>query len=112
MTEIAAPAMQTVLVDGITKYTISYPLMGEDGQPLLDRNQKPRFTNLVADTIEELISKQAQANIEVARALERSSRRFETLNSRQPTRRAAPTEIKPKPLTQDEKVQVGLDAQD
>lgn len=112
MTETAAPAMQETLIDGVTKYTIAYPLTDESGQPLLDRNGKPRFTNLVADTIEELISKQAQQNIEVARALERSSRRFETLSSRQPTPKAAPVEIKGKPLTDEEKVQVGLDSQD
>jgi hypothetical protein len=103
--------METVEVDGKTKYTISYPLTDESGQPLLDRNQKPRFTNLVADSIEELVQKQAQANLEVARALERSSRRFDALN-RQPTKKTPATKLEGKPLTQEEKVQIGLDAQD
>lgn len=111
MTETAAPAMTTTVVDGVTKYTISYPLTGEDGQPILDRNQKPRFTNLVADTIEELVQKQAAQNIEVARALERSSKRFETLN-RRPTTKVAAAEIKATPLTPEEEIQVGLDSQD
>jgi hypothetical protein len=112
MTETAAPVMQTVVVDGTTKYTISYPLTGEDGQPLFDRNQKPRFTNIVADSPEELITKQALQNQEVSRALDRSSRRFETLSGRKPTTRVAAAELKSTPLTQEEEVQVGLDAQD
>jgi hypothetical protein len=111
MTE-ATLEMQEVVIEGVTKYTISYPLTDESGQPMLDRNQKPRYTNLIADSPAELVKKQAQANLEVARALERSSRRFDTLSSRTPTKKAAATELKGKPLTQEETVQVGLDMQD
>jgi hypothetical protein len=104
--------MQEIVVDGTTKYTIAFGLTDEDGKPLLDRSGKPRFTNLVADSPGELVKKLGQANLEVARALERSSRRFETLSTRQPTARTAPAEMKSKPLSADEVVQVGLDTQD
>lgn len=103
--------IQTIEVDGHQKYTISYPLTDENGQPLLDRNQKPKFTNLIADTVEELVLKQAHNNIEVSRALERSSRRFDKLNLK-PTPAVPARKIEGKPLTADETLQVGLDAQD
>ena len=104
--------MQEIVVDGTTKYTIAFGLTDEEGKPLLDRNGKQKFTNLVGETPAELVRKLGQANLEVARALDRSSRRFETLSSRQPTARTAPVEMKPKALTPDENVQVGLDIQD
>jgi hypothetical protein len=104
--------MQETTVDGETKYTISFALSDEDGKAILDRSGKPRFTNIVADTPGDLVRKLGQANLEVARALDRSSRRFETLSARQPTARPAPVEIRPTPLTPDERVQVGLDMQD
>ena len=105
-------AMQTTLVDGVTKYTINYPLTDDDGQPILDRNKKPRVTNLVADSPEELVAKIASSNLELARTLERSNKRFETINNRRPTPRVAAAEIAAKPLTPDERMQVGIDAQD
>jgi hypothetical protein len=105
--------MQEILVDGQTKFTIAFGLTDEDGKPLLDRSGKPRFTNLVADSPGELVKKLGQANLEVARALERSSRRFDTLSNRQPTpARTAPPKIESKPLTSEESVQIGLDIQD
>lgn len=104
--------VRSIVVDGVTKYSLSYPLTDESGQPLLDRNQKPRFTNLVAGSPEELAVKVAEANIEVARALNRSQRHNEILQGRRPTAAATPAKIEAKPLTQDEKVQVGLDTQD
>jgi hypothetical protein len=103
--------MKTVEVEGKTKYTISYPLTDEAGQPLLDRMGQQRMTNLTADTVEELVQKQAQQNLEVARALERSSRRFDALQKK-PTAKVAPVKIEGKPLSDEEKIQVGLDMQD
>ena len=104
--------MQKITVDGIEKFSLSYPLTGEDGQPLLDRNGKPRFTNFVTETAEEMVKKVAVANLEVSRALDRTNRAYELLKNRKPTPRTPPADLKPKPLTQEETVQIGLDVQD
>lgn len=109
---MSEPAMTTVQVEGQTKYAVSYPLTNEDGEPLLDRGGKPRFTNIIADTPEELVKKMATANIEVARALDRSNKRYETLSTTKPTPRTVAAEMKPRAMSQEEKIQVGLDAQD
>ena len=110
MTE--APAMTTIVVDGVTKYAIAFPMTDENGQPLLDRNGKPRFSNHVADSEAELVAKIANSNIEVSRALERANRHIETLKNRKPTPKAAPADLKGKTLTAEEKTQIGLDTQD
>ena len=106
------PAMTTVEVDGVTKYMINFPLTDETGAPLLDRQQRPRFTNLTADSPEELIGKMATANIEAARALDRSNHYIDTLKNKKPTPRTPAPKIEAKPLSPEEKVQTGLDLQD
>ena len=105
-------AMKTIEVDGATKYTINFPLTDEQGQPLLDRAGKARVTHLIADSAEELITKMATSNLEVSRALDRSNRHIETLKSKRPTPRAVAPDLKAKPLSQEETIQVGLDIQD
>jgi hypothetical protein len=105
-------AMQSTVVDGVTKYTITFPLTDEAGQPILDRNGKPRVTNIIGDSPEEVVSKLAQANLEVTRALDRSNKFAETLKNKKPTPARPPADLKPKSLTADESMQVGLDLQD
>ena len=106
------PTMQTTVVDGATKYTIAFPLTDETGQPLLDRKGSPRFTNLIADSPEELVTKIAQANLEISRALDRSQKHIETLKNKKPTPARAPVDLKPKTMTADEQMSIGLDLQD
>ena len=103
--------MKEVVIDGQTKYTIAFALTDENGEPLRDRAGNPRFTNLTADTPAELVTKIAKANLEVSRALNRSNQHIETLKKTPTPKRAAPN-LETKPLTPDEQVQVGLDAQD
>jgi hypothetical protein len=105
-------AMREVTVDGVTKYTIAFPLTDEDGKPINDRSGKPRFTNIVGDSPAEVVSKLAQANLEVTRALNRSNQHIETLKNKKPTPAKQPADLKGKPLTDDERVQVGLELQD
>ena len=104
--------MQTVEVDGATKYTMAFPLTDEAGQAILDRNGKPRFTNIIGDTPEDVAVKIAQANIEVTRALDRANKHIDTLKNKKPTPARQAPDMKGKPLTSEEQIQVGLDAQD
>jgi hypothetical protein len=106
------PAMQTVVVDGKTKYTISFKLTNDNGNPIFDQHGKQRMTNLTADSVEELVSKMATANIEASRVAERANRFAETLKNTKPTEVRPAPDLKPKELTADEKMQVGLDSQD
>ena len=106
------PAMQEVVLDGVTKYTIAFPLTDEDGKPINDRAGNPRFTNIVGETPGEVVSKLALANLEVARALNRSNQHIETLKNKKPTPARQALDLKGKPLTDDERVQVGLELQD
>lgn len=105
-------AMKTIEVDGVTKYTINFALTDETGAPIMDRSGRPRITNLVADSVEQLVEKMATANIEASRAADRANKMVDTLKSKRPTPRPEPVKIEGKPLTQEEKVQIGLDAQD
>jgi hypothetical protein len=104
--------MTRITVDGVEKFAINYPLTDENNQPILDRNGKPRVTHLVAESAEELVKKMALANMEIARTLERANRHIDTLKNKKPTARPAPVDMSAKPLTQEEKVQIGLDTQD
>lgn len=105
-------AVKTILVDGVTKYTVNFALTDESGAPLLDRAGNARVTNLVADSMEELIPKMAIANVEASRAADKANKFADTLKNRKPTPRAAAPDMKGKPLTQEEQLQVGLDVQD
>lgn len=109
MTELA---MQEVVLDGVTKYTIAFPLTDEDGKPILDRAGNPRFTNIIGETPGDVVGKLAIANLESARALNRSNQHIETLKSKRPTPARPAPDFKSKPLTPDEQTQVGLDVQD
>ena len=104
--------MQTTEVDGATKYTIAFPITDEQGQPILDRHGKPRFTNLIADSPQELVSKIAEMNLEVTRALDRANKHIDTLKNKKPTPARQPVPLTKTPLTADETLQVGLDLQD
>jgi hypothetical protein len=114
MTEATAAeiGLRTIEVNGQTKYAISFPLTDENGKALLDKNGKPRVTNLIGDTVEDVVRKQSESMLEVSRALERSTKRFETLSGRTPAPATPRAEIKATALTAEESVQVGLDAQD
>ena len=105
-------AMQTIQVDGVTKYSINFALTDEAGAPLLDRNGNARVTNLISETVEDLVAKMAKANVEASRQAAKANDKLNTVMNRRPTPRAAAPDFKGKPLTQEEQVQVGLDAQD
>ena len=104
--------MQETVVDGVTKYTIAFPLTDEAGQPILDRGGKARFTNLIAESPAELVRKVAESNLEVTRALDRANKHIDTLKNKKPTPQRAAAKLEGKPLTQEEQLQVGLDMQD
>jgi hypothetical protein len=103
--------MKEVVVDGVTKYTISFPLTDEAGEPILDRQMRPRMTNLIADSPGELAIKAARTNLEVSRTLERANRHIESLKKRATPARTR-VNLKPAAMTEEEKVQLGLDVQD
>ena len=105
-------AIKTVVVDGATKYTMAFPLTDENGQAILDRAGNPRFTNIVGESPEDVAVKIAEANIQVSRALDRANKHIDTLKNKKPTVRRAPANLRPTPLNDDDRVQVGLDLQD
>jgi hypothetical protein len=105
-------AMKTTVIDGVTKYTMAFPITDEQGQAILDRNGKARFTNIIGDTPEEVAVKIAQANIEVTRALNRANQHIDTLKNKKPTPLRPAPNLAGTPLTSEEQVQVGLDLQD
>lgn len=104
--------MQETVVEGVTKYTIAFPLTDDTGQPITDRQGKQRFTNLIADSPSELVRKIAESNLEVTRALDRANKHIDTLKNKKPTPAQPVRKFESKPLTAEEQVQVGLDAQD
>lgn len=104
--------MRETVVDGVTKFTIAFPLTGDDGQPILDRFGKPRFTNLIADSAGELVRKIAGANLEVTRALDRANKHIDTLKNKKPTPARVEPKMQGKPMTDEERMQIGLDLQD
>jgi len=106
------PVMQEVVLDGVTKYTIAFPLTDEEGKPINDRAGNPRFTNIVGESPAEVVSKLALANLEVSRALNRSNQHIETLKHKKPTPVRQAPDLKGKALTSDEQTQIGLDVQD
>jgi hypothetical protein len=104
--------MQTTTVEGVTKYTCVFPLTDDNGKPLLDRNNKPRVTNLIADTMEDLVKKIAESNIRAMRNLAKAQERNRILETRTPTPAPAPADLRSHPLTNEQKVEVGLELQD
>jgi hypothetical protein len=109
MTDIA---IQQTTVDGVTKYTMAFPLTDEEGNAILDRAGKPRFTNLIADSESELAIKAAQGHLEVSRALNRANQHIDTLKNKRPTPARVQPDLRPKPMTADEQLEVGLQMQD
>jgi hypothetical protein len=104
--------MQETVVDGKTKYTCVFPLTDENGKPLLDRNNQPRITNLIADSHAELVLKIAESNIRAMRNLAKAQDRARILETRTATPAVAPVDLTVRPMTAEQKVEVGLELQD
>jgi hypothetical protein len=105
--------METTQVGGAKKYTIVFEHTDEQGNPILDyRTQKPKVTNIIADTPEDLVAKLAQVTLEASRTIQRSDRKFAELSARQPTAAAPEPKLEATPLTDEQKLKHGIDTQD